>query len=182
MIYIFIIGFLILIVSGGTQILPTAKTTTTPNKTSTDPNFQRAIKFVLKSEGGYSNNPKDPGGATNMGITQNTYTAWNNAHSIGFRDVKNITRAEVESIYFRNYWQAVGADKTTNYALALLLFDTAVNHGVSTSKKLAIKANYDINKFLSLRMQAYRNDRNWATFGKGWTNRISAIKSEIANA
>ena len=65
-------------------------------------NFKKALKFVLKWEGGYVNNPHDKGGATNKGITQNTYNTWLKSLSLAPRDVKNITQEEVEQIYYKN--------------------------------------------------------------------------------
>ena len=61
--------------------------------------FKKALKFVLKWEGGYVNNPNDKGGATNKGITQYTYNNWLKTHGLQPRNVKFITDDEVEQIY-----------------------------------------------------------------------------------
>ena len=54
--------------------------------------FKRALQFVLKWEGGYVNNPNDKGGATNKGITQNTYNAWLKSNGKAIKEaIKNIT-------------------------------------------------------------------------------------------
>lgn len=75
--------------------------------------FKKALQFVLKWEGGYVDNPNDKGGATNKGITQNTYNAWLKSNGKATKDVKNITQAEVEEIYRKNYWLASGCEKMT---------------------------------------------------------------------
>ena len=61
--------------------------------------FKKALKFVLKWEGGYGHNPNDKGGATNKGITQYTYNAWLKEHKLQQKNVKHISDAEVEEIY-----------------------------------------------------------------------------------
>ena len=50
--------------------------------------FKKALKFVLAREGGYVNNPNDKGGATNKGITQNTYNAYLQSKGRGTKDVR----------------------------------------------------------------------------------------------
>ena len=65
--------------------------------------FEQALKFVLEREGGYVNNPNDPGGATNKGITQSTYYNWLKAKGLPNKSVKLITDAEVKEIYYKNY-------------------------------------------------------------------------------
>ena len=66
--------------------------------------FKSALQFVLKWEGGYVNNENDKGGATNYGITQNTYNNWLKSKGLAYKDVRDITRAEIENIYYKNYW------------------------------------------------------------------------------
>ena len=63
--------------------------------------FELALNFVLEREGGYVNDPDDKGGATNKGITQNTYNSWLKSVGKPAKDVKNITDAEVKEIYFK---------------------------------------------------------------------------------
>lgn len=154
-------------------------TTTTP---TTDSNFNKALKVILHNEGGYSNNPKDPGGATNKGITQTTYDFWRTAHSKPHQSVKNITNEEVSNIYYGNYWKAVGADKTISYPLALMMFDTAVNCGVGTAKRLVQQANYDVKKMSALRLQYYKSLKTWNTFGRGWSNRLAYVNKQAGIA
>ena len=92
--------------------------------------FEQALKFVLEREGGYVNNPNDPGGATNKGITQGTYNTWLKSKGQAAKSVKLITDAEVKEIYYKNYWLAAKCDKMTSKKFAVACFDTAVNCGV----------------------------------------------------
>lgn len=142
--------------------------------------YQKALKFVLAREGGYVNNPKDSGGATNKGITQATYNSWLTAHRMPLEDVKNISDKNVSDIYFRNYYVASTADKIKDFRLKLLVFDTAVNMGVSTAKLFLKQSNGDYNKYINLRVARYyaivaKYPKN-KIFLQGWLNRIKALK------
>lgn len=141
--------------------------------------FKKALKFVLKWEGGYSNNPNDLGGATNKGITQNTYNAWLKSQGKSPKNVKYITDAEVEQIYYKNYWLAAGCDKMSE-KFAILSFDTAVNMGVSRVQQFLKAANWtSIDKFINAREQKYREIAKYGNqkyFLQGWLNRLSDLK------
>lgn len=77
--------------------------------------FSKAIDFVLDNEGGYSNNPADPGGETNFGISKRAYP---------YLDIKNLTREEAITIYQRDYWKFYGL---TSQRIATKIFDEYVN-------------------------------------------------------
>ncbi len=96
-------------------------------------NFQTALAFTLSKiiEGGYVNNPKDPGGATNRGVTQRVYTRWLKNHGLVPKSVKVITLTEATEIYKSEYWFAANCDDIEYAPLAVALFDAAVNMGVS---------------------------------------------------
>ena len=65
--------------------------------------FKRSLEFTLKWEGGFSDHPKDPGGATMRGIIQTVYDGYRTAHGLGKQSVKNITDGELQEIYLNNY-------------------------------------------------------------------------------
>lgn len=90
--------------------------------------FEQLMGFSLPAEGGFANRPKaaDPGGRTNMGITQRTYNAWLKMHGEESRDVKGITREEVEQIYKELYWDKIKGDKLPE-DLATVLGDYAIH-------------------------------------------------------
>lgn len=147
-----------------------------------DKTFEKALKFVLKWEGGYVNNPNDKGGATNKGITQNTYNAWLQSQGKPSKDVKNITDAEVRDIYHKNYWLASGCDKMTP-VFAVLCFDTAVNMGVSRANEFLKAANWtDTNLFILARAEKYNEFAKKTSqrgFLHGWLNRLFDLKNYI---
>lgn len=91
--------------------------------------LQEALIFTLKWEGGYSNHPLDPGGATNFGIIQSRYNQYLKTKGLPSKPVKQITKAEYEEIYDKFYWDPVRAQYVDG-TLGLVLFDTAVNLGV----------------------------------------------------
>ncbi len=100
--------------------------------------FKECLKFVLKWEGGYTNHPLDPGGATNKGITQRVYNAYLQSKKKSPRDVRYITDEEVEEIYYTRYFIPSCAPQLPP-PLDLVVFDTAVNMGVKTSSILLQK-------------------------------------------
>jgi len=91
--------------------------------------LSEAFVFKMKWEGGFTNNPLDPGGPTNFGIIQSRYDQYRKAVGQPRRSVKDITVAEYTAIYDQYYWEPVRA-KWLDGTLGLALFDTAVNMGV----------------------------------------------------
>ncbi|MDR2697480.1 MAG: hypothetical protein LBB40_03275 [Holophagales bacterium] len=90
-------------------------------------NFEPALAYTLKHEGGWSDDPADPGGATNYGITLKTAQR----HGITTKqELKAISRYKVEAIYYADYWKFDGIN---NQRVATKLFDMAVNMGVTTA-------------------------------------------------
>lgn len=143
--------------------------------------FRLALEFTLRWEGGYSHHEKDPGGATNMGITQVTYDNWRKGHGLSTLPVRGISQDEVEQIYYENYWLKAGCDQTEPLGLAISVFDFAVNSGVGT----ALKHKADTDDWM-----AYNNKRLgyliglrelWPTFGRGWTARIVALNEYVSS-
>jgi lysozyme family protein len=105
--------------------------------------FLRSLRFVLKWEGGLSNDPDDRGGLTKWGVTQATYDRYRKAKGLPLQPVAKMTETEMREIYWSYYWQPVIGDAHAN-PLALALFDTAVNMGVGTAIKLLQRAINDL--------------------------------------
>lgn len=150
----------------------------------TNSEFETAMKYLYSVEGGYSNNKADKGGATNFGITQATYNSYRKNKGKAAQSVHNITKNEVEEIYFNNYWCLSGANKVKNKAIALILFDSAVNHGVGAAKQMYVRAGDNVENFLNLRLEKYnaivKRNPSQKVFLKGWNNRINKLRSFIA--
>lgn len=106
--------------------------------------LEEALTFTLGHEGGYTNHPNDPGGATNFGIIQRELDRWNGAHpELDFPDdVKHLSQDQAVAIYRVNYWRW---DDIAAPALAIKLFDIGVNCGTGTAIKLLQKA---VNAFV----------------------------------
>ncbi|MCA8881184.1 MAG: hypothetical protein KDA73_14785 [Rhodobacteraceae bacterium] len=167
--------------------------------------FRRCVDLVLGFEGGFSDHPADPGGATNMGITMATLTAWRKkmaepgvAVSVTVDDVRNLDRDEAIDIYRANYWNALNCDNLPA-GVDLVVFDFGVNAGPVRSAKMlqkvvhvdqdgqvgkittgaadSIDPAHIINAFDSERMDFYRSLSTFETFGKGWTRRTQEIGS-----
>lgn len=88
--------------------------------------WKTAIDFVLSYEGGLVDNPADPGGLTNFGISSRSYPTV---------DIRNLTRSDAEAIYRRDYWDAIHGDELPG-PLAIAVFDSAVNQGAGTAKRM----------------------------------------------
>lgn len=88
-------------------------------------NFRPALEITLKHEGGET---VDSGGYTKWGISQKAYPGL---------DIKNMTRAQMEAIYKRDYWDKIKGDQIKDQNAAAVLFDYAVNAGVGAAVKAA---------------------------------------------
>jgi lysozyme family protein len=169
----------------------TAKTTPTEEKKDQPvakpvSAFDEAVDFVLaeKIEGGYVNDPRDPGGETNFGISKRAFPRVN---------IKNLTREAAIALYKEHYWDAVGCAALPP-VIGIALFDCAVNQGAGIAPKLlqraasvtadgiigpitieAVKeADQDelLTDFLSWRLLRYSNTVNKTTFMRGWSKRV----------
>lgn len=144
--------------------------------------FKKALQFILKWEGGYTNNPNDLGGATNMGITQATYNQWLYNKQRPLKDVKGITPKEVEEIYYKEYWMRSGCNDMSP-KFAVLVFDTAVNMGLNRAKEFLKAAEYKSpEKFIEAREEKYREFARYGgqhVFLKGWLNRLNDLKTFV---
>ena len=102
--------------------------------------FSEAFPFILKEEGGYVNDPKDSGGATNKGITQKTYDAFRKSQGHEERSVRHLTKVETSKIYF-DIWSSCKASELPD-GLNILHFDFAVNAGNRQAAKILQRAVY----------------------------------------
>lgn len=160
--------------------------------------FKEALAPELVYEGGEVNNPKDPGGRTNRGVTQRVYNGWRDRNHLPPRDVYDISDNEVEGLFRYQYWDAIKGDQLPR-GLGFVVFDGAVNSGVSQSVKwlqralgvkadgilgsvtlLAAKSALDVDvliaKVLDRREIFLRALKTFKHFGKGWISRIQQVE------
>lgn len=168
-----------------------------PATTETADRYSRCIPLVLRHEGGYVNHPKDPGGATNKGVTQKTYDGWRDKQGLARQSVRLIADDEVQAIYRRDYWDAVCGDQLpagVDYAV----FDFAVNSGINRASRFlqevarvpadgkigpatlaavsAMNARDVVNRLCDARMAFLQGLSTFPTFGKGWTARVDEVR------
>lgn len=161
-----------------------------------DNNFDRSLKLVLKSEGGYVNNPKDPGGETIMGVTK---AAWSTylKRPIANGEMVKLTVADITPFYKALYWDKSYCPQLPT-GIDYMVFDASVNMGVGQSIRLLQKSlgcvadgvigpntmklinetsvNDMIDKFSAQKEQFYRSLALFNTFGKGWLSRVAQVK------
>lgn len=162
-------------------------------------NFDVSLSKVLVHEGGYINHPKDPGGATNRGVTQRVYDIYRDRKGVPHQTVKNITSAEVSDIYKTNYWNLAKCERLPD-GIDYVVFDGAVNSGVSQSIKWLQRAvgvtadgvigpatlnavdnfgNDDelVDRICNRRLEFLKALKTWSTFGKGWSSRVFDVRA-----
>ena len=163
-------------------------------------NFDRCYKATLVHEGGWSDHPKDPGGATMRGVTQRVYTAYRRREGKDPRSVREISDTELWTIYRKNYWNVVAGDELEPAGIDYVVYDAAVNSGPHRGarwlqKALGVPADGQIGpvtlraverakKPKELIRRACRNRmsfleglRHWRTFGRGWTRRVVGVEA-----
>lgn len=162
-----------------------------------DANFARSLASVLMHEGGFVNHPRDPGGATNKGITLATFRQYVKPSGT-VEDLKRLTVDQAGIVYRRQYWDRVlGAELPSGVDYAV--FDFAVNSGWSRAAKYlqhvvgvpedgrvgprtlaavyAMPAREIVNRLCDDRMAFLRRLPTWNTFGKGWSSRVAGVRS-----
>jgi lysozyme family protein len=159
--------------------------------------FNECISVVLKHEGGYVNHPRDPGGATNRGITLNTFRAWRGDNTLTEADLRGLTEKEAREIYMALYWNPIRGDELLP-GVDLAVLDWAVHGGVGRAVRdlqtvLGVNADgaigrqtleavkradpYQTVRALCERRLSYLQSRpHWETFGRGWTRRVREIE------
>ena len=100
--------------------------------------FRKALEHVLRNEGGYVNDPDDPGGETYKGIARKMNPQWKGWPLIDKRDFSNPMLEKLVSDFYRdNYWTPIKGDSISSQDVATSIFDFGINAGVKTSAALA---------------------------------------------
>ena len=163
-------------------------------------NFDHALALTLREEGGFTSDPRDKGGPTNLGITQHVWEDYI-GHAVDDAAMRALTIDDVTPLYRENYWQKIAGDALPS-GLDCALFDFAVNSGprcastvlqslLSVKKDGVIGPNtlgavYAGNasllnaKLASARLEFLHSLPACSTFCKGWTARVNRIAEEAA--
>jgi len=137
-------------------------------------NFNLALAFTLRWEGGFSDDPYDPGGQTKYGISKAAYPDV---------DIKSLTKEEAALLYKKDYWDKAGCEKMEK-KLAIAVFDTAVNCGVGRARSwLAEKEVPEVRWFIQRRIQYYldlvKKKPVFNKYIKGWLNRTNDLSKYV---
>ena len=155
-------------------------------------NFEASLSAVLKHEGGYADHPRDPGGATNLGITRATLARWR-GRKVSRAEVRALSRAEAARIYRARYWDEIAGDVLPP-GVDFAVFDYCVNSGPARAARTlqaaaGVRADGRIGKITlaavnaaepGLLIAAYSRRRlafleglrTFAVFGRGWRRRV----------
>lgn len=148
--------------------------------------FDECFEALLGHEGGYVNNPTDPGGETKFGISKRSYPALN---------IAELTIDRAKAIYLADYWGPAGCDSVPE-TLRFDLFDTAVNSGVRAAIRMLQEAVGETTdgilgpltqqavqsmpaprlkaRFNGVRLAFMTDLQTWPDFGRGWARRIAS--------
>ena len=169
-----------------------------------DDRFEKIFDYLLKVEGGYSDDKNDRGGKTTWGITEEE------ARDFGYTgDMQDLTKDFAKNIYLKKYYLGNKLDKITDDRVALSIFDWAVNSGGRGIKKAQIVANkfganlvidgiignktleainsinpeVFLKEYHELQRTFYKNlaakDNTQEDFLKGWLNRVEIKEKYI---
>ena len=163
-------------------------------------NFNKSLEELLKHEGGYINHREDPGGRTNLGVTQRVYERWV-GYPVDEKIMRSLTPDHVKTLYKVQYWDTVKGDELPS-GLDLSVFDFGVNAGPKRARRYlqmlvgtaadgiigpatlqAVKDKVSsvgleelIRGYADLRHKYYRKLRHFKTFGRGWTRRVNEVE------
>lgn len=166
--------------------------------------FDAALASVLELEGGYSDDPYDPGGPTNRGITLAVFARFRGVSLDAvsrprvIEELKAIPEDDVRAIYRSRYWGPAQCP-AMSAGLALFHFDAAVNHGVRASalmlqRALGVDVDGEIGPltlraiakhdqaqlledYAAIRRDRYRALPHFWRFGRGWLKRVEVAEA-----
>ena len=161
-------------------------------------NFDKCLSITLRHEGGWADHPRDPGGATMKGVTIGTYAQFK-GRKVTKDELRNISDAELRTIYRRNYWDKCRCDDLPA-GLDLVAFDGAVNSGPARGARwvqqgLGVAADGKIGPATiaaakaapvspaiaascDARLEFLHRLKTWPTFGRGWQSRVDDIRRQ----
>jgi lysozyme family protein len=160
-------------------------------------NWEKSFQMVLKHEGGYVNNPKDPGGMTNLGVTKKVWEEFV-GHEVDEAEMRALTPELVKPLYKKNYWDKIKGDDLPS-GVDYAVFDAAINSGpgraakwlqacvnvyadgvIGDKTKQAVR-NKDpkelINDYCAYRLAYLKMLQTWQTFRKGWERRVKEVNA-----
>ena len=160
-------------------------------------NWDACFNHVIKHEGGYVNHPNDPGGRTNLGITQQVLEDWLD-RPVTEAEMRALTPEKVKPIYKEFYWDRIKGDKLPS-GVDYCVFDAAVNSGVRRASQwlqislgvtadgvigpqtlamtLAVSPDTIIRNYCAQRLKFLEGLSTWPTFGVGWDRRVAEVKA-----
>lgn len=153
--------------------------------------FDSAFELTIGHEGGYSNNPADPGGETKFGVSKRAYPTV---------DIRNLTLDQAKDIYRRDYWNPIKGDQLPE-GVDEQVFDCAVHHGVRPAilmlqNALGVTADGIIGPQTLMAAHSFNPQRcsllvniarlelmtgllTWPTFGRGWAKRVASNMKRV---
>ena len=163
-------------------------------------NFDKCFQLVLEDEGKYVNDPRDPGGRTNLGVTQRAWEAFLN-RDVTEAEMRSLTPEAVKGFYRTQYWDKIKGDQLplgVDYAA----FDFAVNSGTGRSAKylqeiagvtadgvigpksiealVACDYKQIIDSISNMRLDFLKRLPTFKVYGKGWSARVSRVKDKAS--
>jgi lysozyme family protein len=163
-------------------------------------NWEKSFQMVLSHEGGYTNNPRDPGGMTNLGVTK---AAWEGYVGKPVDEVfmRKLTPEIVKPFYKAMYWDKIKGDQLPN-GVDYAAYDLAVNSGVGRAAKFlqtiagvtadgvlgpksmgAIREcnpEQTVQALCDMRLDFLKRLPTFETFGKGWSRRVAEVKDKAS--
>jgi len=156
-------------------------------------NFEKALSFVVKHEGGYVSNKKE---RANLGVKQRVYEEWA-GRKVDEAEMKALSIEAVTPLYKRLYWHVVRADSLPS-GIDYYLFDSAVMHGtrqavkwlqnslgcfdsgvvdLTTLSRTILRDPVEIIKEMGqLRLSYLQKTPTWSTQGKNWSKRLEEVE------
>lgn len=155
--------------------------------------FTAAFEQLMKSEGGYVNDERDPGGETKYGISKRAYPEL---------DIANLTKDEAMGIFRKDYWDRCCCDELPP-AVAICVADFAFNSGnyqaikslqsvvtevcdglIGPKTIAAVKKRNTkevVETYCNARIAFLRGLKNFSIYGKGWIKRVEDVKKLAEN-
>jgi lysozyme family protein len=161
-------------------------------------NWDECFAMVIKSEGGFVNNPKDPGGMTNLGVTRSAWQGYLN-RDVTETEMRALTPDAVKPFYKALYWDRIKGDSLPD-GVDYAAYDLAVNSGPHKAAQYLQKiagvtvdgmigpksleaiqscdAKETADAICDMRLDFLKGLSTFSTFGKGWSRRVAEVKAK----